>query len=325
MTDTGDWPGDETVLGQIAALPPAELRVLATLGVVGRASLSGDELAELADGEDVTQLVADLERRGLIGCDKKQRYRALNGVSEKIRQTDAALSTGDRLLQYMTTLAKGGQLTPERLLDDAEAVLGLTEWAADLQKWERLLELVKTLQACFGIVSRIKEWLTLLERGRSAARALGDWQSEVWVLQQLATTSARAGDSSAARQYQREADALRREHELSVHRAKDDGDVSAGPQATIEADGRASRIALWMLGLIAAAAAGGATGYAIGNSNDSVGTTTTRVPVTVTADGRTVTTSKTVTLPVTTVLSTTTVTTTVVSPPPSPPSSSATP
>jgi hypothetical protein len=74
----------------------------------------------------------------------------------------------------MTTLAEGGQLTPERLVKDAEATLGLSEWAVESEQWAALLELVKTLQACFEIAHRVQQWLILLDRGRSAAQALCD-------------------------------------------------------------------------------------------------------------------------------------------------------
>ena len=127
--------------------------------------------------DDIAPLLADLEQRGLIGGKEQQRYSAVGRMSREIRQTDDALSTGEHLLQYMTTLAKGGQLTPERLLDDAEAILGLTEWAAEMRQWKRLLELVKTLQACFELAHRVEQWLTLLHRGLDAARALNDRQS----------------------------------------------------------------------------------------------------------------------------------------------------
>jgi hypothetical protein len=295
VTGTGDRQGIESAPARIATLPLAERRVLAALAIVGRASLSVDELTELAEMENVTPLVADLERRGLVRRDEKRRYSALGRIGEEIRQTNDALSTGERLLQYMRTLAEGGQLTPERLLDDAEAILGLTEWAAESQRWERLLELVKTLQGCFEIESRVEEWLTLLDRGRRAAHALGDQQSEVWALEQLAAASASAGNHSAARRYSREAKELQR-----------------GPRLNLQ------RVALWALGLIAFAAAGGATGYAIGHSNGDSDRTTRQIPVTVTVGGQTVTTSTMVTTPATTVISTTTV----VSPPPP---SSATP
>jgi hypothetical protein len=314
-----DRSGDETVPTQLAELPAAELRVLAALAVVGRASLSAAELAEVAAIEDIPPLVSDLERRGLISRhEETQRYSALDHVGAELRRTDADLATGERLLQYMTSLAKGGRMTPARLLDDAEAVLGLTEWAAERRQWQGLLELVKTLQACFALVEHVEEWLTLLDRALKAARALHDRQSEVWVLQQLATVSASIGDRSAAHRYRREAEELssRRHHSTPP---RGDGDSDPQPtngqgqsqsqsQATFGGAGTlgergARRVALWILCLSAAAAGGIGAGYAIGYSNANGHTTTT-----VTLGGHTVTTGKTVTLPPTTVLSTTTVT-----------------
>lgn len=305
--NAGGWPGDDTAETQVPALSPAERRILATLAVVGRASLSADELAELVEVDEVAPVLDELERRGLIEGDDGKRYSALRRVGEEIRETDEGLAAGERLLGYMTTLAKGGQLTPERLVEDAEAILGLSQWAAESRRWAALLELVKTLQACFGIAHRVREWLTLLERGRSAAEALGDRRSEVWVLQQLATASANAGDVPASQRYLREADDLQRSGQPSArHTTGTDAARSA-----IAADGGVPRLALWIAGIVIAAAGGIGAGYALGPDNGSVGSTTVRVPVTVTARGQTVTTSDTVTLPATTVVSTATDVTTV--------------
>jgi hypothetical protein len=327
VTNTGDQSGEEIQPTQISELPETERHVLAALAIVGRASLSADELAELTEVDDVAPLLADLEQRGLIRGKEKQRYSAVERVGEDIRKTDDALSTGERLLQYMTTLAKGGQLTPERLLDDAEAVLGLSEWAAEMRQWKRLLELVKTLQSCFELARRVEQWLALLHHGLEAARALGDRQSELWMLQRLAAASASAGDPSAKRRYLREAEELRRRHGLSPHDATSnegmpngqiDGGTSAGGRAADILRRGTGRVALWRLSLVAVAAvaAGGATGYAIGNSSEAnAGSTVKRVPVTVTADGHTVRTYETVTLPTRTVLGTKTAVRTVTVPP----------
>jgi DNA-binding MarR family transcriptional regulator len=309
VTDSGGWPGDDTAETQVMALSPAERQVLAAVAVVGHASLSAEELAELVEVDDVAPLVDDLERRGLIKRDERKRYSALGRVGEEIRQTDAALASGDRLLKYMATLAKGGQLTPERLVEDAEAILGLSEWAAERREWAALLELVKTLEACFGIAHRVQEWLTLLERGRSAARALGDERSEVWVLQQMATASASAGDAPAAQRYLREADNLRR-RPSARRAARTDEALPAGGQAVLVGGGAGPRLALWIIGLLVVGGGGIGAGYAIGSDSGDVGVTTARVPVTVTVRGRTVTTSDRVTLPATTVVSTTTEVTT---------------
>jgi hypothetical protein len=309
MTGPGDWPGDDAA-AEVMTLLPAERQVLAALAAVGHASLSADELAELIEVEDVAPLVADLERRGLVKTDEKKRYSALGRVGEEIRHTDAALATGDRVLKYMTTLARGGQLTPERLVENAEAILGLSEWAAETEQWAALLELVKTLQSCFAIAHRVQEWLALLERGRNAAQALGDHQSEVWLLQQLARASASAGDTASAQSYLREADELQRGRKPGARRvAKTDEAASSGGRAAAVGGG-IPRLAFWIIGLIAAAGAGVGTGLAIGNDNGNAGVTTTPVSITVTVGGQTLTTHETLTLPATTVLSTTTILTT---------------
>jgi hypothetical protein len=300
VTDGGGWPGDETAETQVLALSPPARQILAALAVVGRASLSAAELAELTETDRVEPLIDDLERRGLIKRDERKRYSTAGRVGAQIRKTDEALASGDRLLQYMATLAKGGKLTPERLLEDAEAILGLSEWAGETGQWAALLEFVKTLEACFSIAHRVDEWLTLLERGRSAARALGDRRSEIWVLQQMAAASASIGDTSAAQRYMREADELQRGPTPTARRV-------ASAEQTVAAGTRAASRAPWIIGLLIAGVVGIGAGYAIGiGGGDNVGETTARVPVTVTLPGQTITTSDTVTLPATTVISTTT-------------------
>lgn len=259
-------PGDEGIATDVISLPTAERHVLAAVAVVGRASLSESELADLLAVDDVRPLVADLEARGLIKGDERKRYSLLGRVGEDIRKTDDALATGDQLMQYMTTLAKAGDLTPARLVDDAQAILGLSEWAAENQQWASLLEFVKTLQACFGIAQRVQQWLALLERGRSAARALGDRRSEVWILQQMATAAQSAGDATAAQRYLREADELQRGYPTGTGRA-------VGERSLL------SRV-LWGLGFTITALVGVGVGYAIGN--DGGGSAATAPTVTVT-------------------------------------------
>jgi hypothetical protein len=182
VSGSGDWPHEETAETQFLGLPAAERQILAALGVVGHASLSADELADLAGAPDVIPLLEDLERRGLVRLDERRRYSVLRGVGDQLRRTDSAVGMGDRLLDHFATLARNGALTPARLDNDAEAILGLTEWAAEAGRFARLLELVRSLEAAFGIAQRSGQWLTLLERARTAARVLGDRQSEIWAL-----------------------------------------------------------------------------------------------------------------------------------------------
>ena len=169
-------------------------------------------------------------------------------------------------MRYMTTLAKAGDLTPARLVDDAQAILGLSEWAAENRQWASLLEFVKTLQACFGIAQRVQQWLALLERGRSAAQVLGDRRSEVWILQQMATAAQSAGDTAAAQRYLREADELQRGYAPTAERAVVERSLL-------------SRV-LWGLGFTVTALVGVGIGYAIGNDGGGSAGTTPTVTVT---------------------------------------------
>jgi hypothetical protein len=301
---------DDTATTNVMTLPRAERQVLAALAVVGRASLSAEELAALVEVEDVAPVIADLQRRGLVQRDEEDRYSVLGRLGEEIRKTDSVLATGDRLLKYVTVLAKGGSLTPERLAEDAEAILGLSEWTAETEQWEELLELVKTLQACFGIAHRVHDWLALLERGRTAARVLGDNRSEVWVLQQMATAAASTGDAESAQEYLREADRLQRRRGGGRRTTEADDGAAGGRAATTLAGGGLPRAAYWLVGLLVAAGAGVGAGFALGGNDGNVGATTATVPLTMTVGGATFTTHDTITLPATTVLASTTVLTT---------------
>ena len=99
MSGSGDWPGDETAETQALGLPPAERQILAALAVVGHASLSADELADLGLVDDVIPLLEDLERRGLVRLDERRGYSVLGAIGEQLRRTDSALASGDRLLR----------------------------------------------------------------------------------------------------------------------------------------------------------------------------------------------------------------------------------
>lgn len=296
-----DWPGDETAETQALGLPIAERQVLVALAVVGRASLSADELADLRLTADVVPLLEDVERRGLVQLDERRRYSVLRSVGEQLRRTDEATATGDRLLSYFSALARNGSLTPDRLDADAPAILGLAEWAAETGRFTGLLELVQTLQSCFGIAHRSGQWLTLLDHARKSARALGDRQSEIWALQQMATAAAATGDAVAAQRFLREADELSYGPRVAETREATSRTIVAAPPPPESRSGGLPAWVLWTLGVIAALAIGAALGYVLNNGSSSSNTTTAHVPVTLTRQGTTQTTQETVTLPATTV------------------------
>jgi hypothetical protein len=303
MSGSGNWPGDETAETQALGLTPAERQLLAALAVVGHATLSADELSDLGIVDDVIPLLEGLERRGLVRLDDRRRYAVLGGIGAQLRRSNDALAGGDRLLGYFTTLARGGSLSGE----DVAAVLGLTEWAAEVGRFERLLELVKTAQACFEVGHRTDEWITLVRRARTAARSLGDRRSEIWALEQLAAAAASAGNAQLAQQYLQEADELRYGPRPVATRQVTETVVAPPPPARSGGGGVPAWV-LWGLGLLVALIAGVGLGFVLDGGSSSSSDTTAPVSVTLTRPGTTITAQETVTLPATTVTTTETTT-----------------
>jgi len=170
-------PDDDALTEQLAALSELERDVLVALAVVGETSLSPAQIETLLGVAEVRPAVAELERRGLLQRDEDDRVVTAPGLRERLSKLWNLVDTGDRLLQQLISIAEDGRLS----IDDLDAVLGITEWAFRLGRFEQLLRLVHAVQTTVHVVHRAEAWIEILKRAREAARSLGDVEAEAWV------------------------------------------------------------------------------------------------------------------------------------------------
>jgi hypothetical protein len=182
-------PGDDALTEQLSALSELERDVLAALAVVDKTSLSPAQIEKLLGVADVRQAVSELERRGLLQRDEDDRVAAAPGLRARLSKLWNLVDTGDRLVQQLISIAEDGRLT----VDDLGAVLGISEWACRLGRFEQLLRLVHAVQTTVDVVHRTEKWIEILGYAREAARSLGDVEAEAWVEAELRRLARLAG------------------------------------------------------------------------------------------------------------------------------------
>jgi hypothetical protein len=175
---------------ELASLTYDERRVLAVLIAVDGVSLSDDQIALFGEVDDVRPILAALDRRGLLRKDERGRHAVPTGWLARLRRAGNVVDTADRVLRQLISIAEDGRLT----LDDLDAVLGISSWAAEAGRLTELLQLVKAVEQALSFTRRIEAWLELLGRARGAARELRDPEAEAWADEQL-----RACEQSLAR------------------------------------------------------------------------------------------------------------------------------
>ena len=175
------------------SLTESERRVLAVLAVVGEASLTADEAAELAEVDEVRPVLDELRRRGLVR-QEDDRDALAPGLGAKLRRAWDLTDTTDRVLRQVYSIAQDGRLT----LDDLPAILGVSRWAAEAGRWSELLSLIRLTETALDVKQRVEVWIQIVEQARTAARKLGDIEAEAWAENQLADAGRAIANASAA-------------------------------------------------------------------------------------------------------------------------------
>ena len=169
--------------------------MLAALAVMGDTALSPEQLAALTTVADPRPILAELARRGFLRTDEEDRYAVPAGLRERLRDAWNLVDTGDRVLRQLISIAEDGRLT----LSDLDAVLGVSQWASEVGRFQELLRLVKAVRTTVDVVRRVEAWITIVQRALQAARALGDLDAEAWAERELAACARIQGDEPRAR------------------------------------------------------------------------------------------------------------------------------
>src|SRR5215211_5752530 len=120
----------EALTGQVLATGSEdEQRVLAALAVPMGASVGEEHLNELAGVADARPALESLQRRKLVQA-HSPRYSLRGSLDETLREEWDLTPWNERALMYFTTLAEEQRHAPDRILEEADAILGVVQWAA---------------------------------------------------------------------------------------------------------------------------------------------------------------------------------------------------
>lgn len=271
---------------EVEGLAPSERQALALLALAGGAAVAPAQLARLAEVEDAAGALGALERRGLAVGDAEGRFTIPPVLLERLRRGWDLAEPGEALLLRVVALARARLLS----VDDLGAVVGVTAWAAESGRWSSVLRVVRAVATGTAAFARPAAWIGLLGYGVEGARALGDGDAHVWMLEQLAAAAAATGDVASAEQLLHRAARLRRDVRLAAQGAR----VRRALLRVVDPPRGAPRVAAGAVLLAALAAGGLALGVALFDEDTATGAAATFTIVQTTVGERTVTTTTTV-------------------------------
>src|SRR5215218_4254462 len=163
-----------------------EQRVLAALAVPMGASVGGEHLNELAGVADARPALESLQRRKLVQA-HSPRYSLTGSLDETLREEWDLTPWYERALVHFAISAEEQRYEPERVLEEADAILGVVQGAAQNGRWEGVLRLGRATEGPLAVRGHWGAWAQTLEWELEAARQLGDRAAKAWSLHQSGT------------------------------------------------------------------------------------------------------------------------------------------
>jgi len=105
----------------------------------------------------------------------------------------------ERALAHFATWAEEQRHSTERVIEEADAILGVLQRSAQEGRWAGALRLGRVVEGPLAVRGHWGAWAETLERELEAARQLGDRAAEAWSLHQSGTRALCLEESATAR------------------------------------------------------------------------------------------------------------------------------
>jgi hypothetical protein len=184
-------------LQALDTLPPSARQLIAALAAMGGAPLHVDHLAAMTGLPDAAPALQTLSSLNLAQA-HSPRYTLTGDLAQMAQQAWDLTPWMERALTHFAAWA-GDQQSLDRLLEDADAILRVLEWAVDAGRWADVLRLGRAIEGALALNKRWAAWSQVLGWIHQAGQALGDQAAEGWALHQLGTRALCLGDAPTAR------------------------------------------------------------------------------------------------------------------------------
>lgn len=199
---------DTLIAEALTSIDDRERRVLLALAAMSGVPIQLPHVSGIADLTEVGPTLTALARRGLVSR-HQLRHRLVEGVADRLRRTEDLKPPVNRAITYFTAWADRQRRNHDSLLEAADALVRVQEYAIEERRWGEALRLGRQLERPLVNAGRWGAWETVLERCLTAAKALSDRSVEAWALHQLGTRSVCLADADRARRALDQAASLR--------------------------------------------------------------------------------------------------------------------
>ena len=183
----------------LASLSESQRSILGVLAALG-GSVNAEHLAALCALPELESDLHRLEERNLIQAEGS-RWRLTGNLATVLQQTWDLKSRRESALTYFTTWAEQHQHVSDRLLDEADSLRELADWAGATGRWREAQRLGRAMEGALTLSGRWEAWRSVIQAVLQASRALGDEAGAGWAFHQLGSRALCLREESDARNY----------------------------------------------------------------------------------------------------------------------------